>query len=170
MLAIQNSHMDFIWLQDHWLSTASGRASRRELWCWWKRRWKLLMCFIAPCYLEQRSWFLRTSWRQFRKILLLSKNKTFKTLSGRPFNGLSMFEGELYEGKGKTVFGVCWDRTRRNSFKLKEKRCRLDIRKKLFTLKAVRQWHWLPREVRALGIWALIELWVSLFIAFKDPF
>ena len=61
--------------------------------------------------------------------------------------GVQYLKG-AYKQEGSQLFEkVDNSRTRGNGFKLKEGRFRLDIKGKFFTMRVMRWWHRLPREV-----------------------
>jgi len=76
---------------------------------------------------------------------LSSLEKT--TLQGDLTAAFQYLKG-AYKKDGDNLFSrASCDRTRSNGFKLREGRFRLGIRKKFFTLRVVKHWLRLPREV-----------------------
>jgi len=56
-------------------------------------------------------------------------------------------KGSYRKERGRLFSRICCDKTRRNGFKLNKGRFRLNIRKKFVTVRVVREWNRLPRDV-----------------------
>ena len=77
-----------------------------------------------------------------RELVLFSLEKTTHR---RNLRATLQYLKKTYRKAGETVFvRECSDRTRSNDLKLKEGRFKLDIWKKVFTLRMVRHWNRLP--------------------------
>jgi len=82
---------------------------------------------------------------RLRELELYSLEK--RRLWGHPTAAYQYLKG-VYKKSGETFFTrACSGRTRDNGFKLKEGRFRFNTGKKFFTMRVVRQWNRLPREV-----------------------
>ena len=90
----------------------------------------------------------RTSLLQAKAERLGAVQPGEEKAAGRDLTAAFQYLKRAYGKDGDNLFSkACGERTRHNGFKLKEGKFRLDIRKKFFTMKVVKHWNRLHREV-----------------------
>ncbi|PKU46244.1 hypothetical protein llap_3468 [Limosa lapponica baueri] len=82
---------------------------------------------------------------RLRELELFSLEK--RKLQGDLVVAFQYLKGAYKKAGEGLLTRVCSDRTRSNGFKLEDSKFKLDIRKKFFTMRVMRHWNRLSREV-----------------------
>jgi len=82
---------------------------------------------------------------RLRELGLFSLDE--RRLQGDLIAAFQYLRGAYKKDGDKCFSRACCNRTRDSGFKLKDGRFRLDIRKKFFTIRVVKHWNRLPRQV-----------------------